>query len=212
MPAIIEAPKPSAPPTPRTPPDSKPFGNHHNPPSRQPVQMPQGNPAGKPLVAPQMLPLLVASDLIERSTRTFKCPKGERIEVGKDNEQDSNDGKKLRRQRPCQGGEPEVTYETKREKIGRFKIGKFVSKVRGDFITRKDVISKTKIEAKRAGYDVTKKGIDCYSKLDKARGVAEKIEDYLGRKDSCFYQVWIETKKRKCHCPDGSKCRSTVRT
>lgn len=120
------------------------------------------------------------------------------------------DSKPVRRQRPCQGGEPQKTKKKKRTKIGRFYLEKgqsFFTAIGGDPVKRA-----TYRVALEAGYRPRNSGrpVVIESELDKPRTFFERLIERLF-KGTCFYQVYAIEEVTRCTCPDGSPCRSTTR-
>lgn len=208
LPAPKTAPAPTGPKFP--PPATKSPGQIHHTPPRN---IPTGTPATRPIPVRVGPAIIVAVGTL---TDRISCPIGKdlkrRKKFPKKGDPKKGEPGHRRRQRPCKGtGKPTVTFEEKKVKIGRFKVNKITSKLRPGSASLY-VEKKTAQVAKKAGYVESEENpVKIIAEVSAPATAVEKLTVTLGGSDVCFYQVYAIERRRKCTCPDGSKCRSTTR-
>ncbi len=192
---------PSSPPSnpPSRPPTGKPV--HHGPPKTIPRVIPTPVPQPQPQTVPlgPVVVLIAAERALAR-----KCLTGTETAVGKN---PPKGNQSTRRQRPCSGGDPEIRYEEKKRKIGRFSVAASQQRLA---INPEDYLRvRLRILARRAGYNINRSDFKAEAELDKARTFREAVMSSAAK--TCHYQCYVFEKRRICTCPDGSKCRKTTR-
>lgn len=200
---VFNPPNPTVPTDPR-PPTNTPAAppKHHKPPINRPTVRPVSPPAPSPQVKPvDPITTVIAIDVALRRG----CHPGASEEAGP--RRYPREETKKRRQRPCSGGSPQIEYEEKRRKIGRFNIPQSSQTLTG---RAADAIRvRLDVQARLYGYDPKGETFPTVARLDAPKSVSEKILAKV--EGACYYQAWIIEKRRKCTCPDGSPCRKTVR-
>ncbi len=125
-----------------------------------------------------------------------------------------------------------MRYEEKSKYIGKFKTGKdrvghplnssrkvtATDEYQAFLNENYPVESGVGIEPKEVKLRVTRISSTDYKKLkekEKDKTLDEMFNDFLEERvitqNTCFYRVDEISKRRKCTCPDGSPCRSTVK-
>lgn len=220
MPAVV----PVAPPVPR--------------PQPPPVVRPSPTPNNFPRPNPVLVPIAIGE--LDRRLRDRKtCNMGGRDEVTKKYPKTGNSTKK-KRQRPCKGtGKPEVSYEKKRKRVGWLTVRQEGGGQNRLVVDRKEW-SEWKEErygneegegekkvflevVPRDPSDMTSEEREDYNEDQRENSDFWDIFDFdgddpfsdglppLGMGKKCIYEVFEVTRRRKCRCPDGSPCRSTVK-
>jgi len=195
----------SAPPAPTT--GAPPKGIRNAP--RSPyLNAPRTVPTAVPQTSPQVSgPGVIVAVMVDQMVRA-RCHPGATTEVGRDRpETENTERAQVKRQRPCPRGRPEVSYEPKEIKIGRFSMEKATQYILIN--AAKTIQERSKQMAVAKGYNRHKDDIPVRAVLSPPKGYMEKI---LSRtRLYCHYQVSVFETQRKCYCPDGSPCRRTVR-
>lgn len=215
---------------PQTKPESKPETKPQSKPSKPsaPGQgVPKNLPQTKPQPKPQISPSPIAAAMVASQVDAYfgVCEIGVNVRAKRKFPVKDRDKGPFRRkrQRPClRGGKPKVSYEWgEKKRIGSFRLAKSkVANVLGR--ERKPRVEFwTNQTARNAGYKIVKTDSpvritsELAKQLPKDADWKERFRDGLaiaaggGKKDTCLYLVFAQERKRKCVCPDGSKCRKT---
>lgn len=189
--------------------------------NRMPNSVPRGVPMPRPAVSPTPIGAVVAAATIDNELGV--CRLGVQLGAKKKfprKDRDSGPNRR-KRQRPCKSGKPKVEYVwEKRRRIGSFLLSKTF--LGGGVAGKNQVDRRTKITAEEAGYKVEKNASDppiritseLAKKLPLDAGWKERVRLRLtpvAAIQNCLYLVYVEERRRKCTCPDGSRCRSTTR-
>jgi len=197
-------------------------GPHHQPttrpvtiPANQPNQVPQTQPEPQP----KKLPLKVATAVaLATKNRTVRCPLPKDYKVDKPSFPINDPAAPMericyRRQKPCADGDPIITY-TKRRRFLCTVAQPRSFRSTGALTPEKQLDKNIRACIKKSDLKISLSG-KCEIEIVGPRppkGFAESFRDTLLSNDGqgdCIYDVYLIQKRRKCTCPDGSKCRPT---
>lgn len=190
------------------------------------TQVPKGIPGFSPKAALQVTPVSIGvTVLIEAERQVTDCILGKKTRAKKtfpkiDRDKETMMRPKRKRQRPCRSGKPKIEYvDDPPKEIGTFtyrrqsKLWSKAAKKAGDQIIR----SKTEKVAEKAGFEINSEGERIYSELSRPETVKEwagfllNVVGGAADQGECFYRVYYVRRRRKCTCPDGSRCRGTTK-